>query len=149
MKTSAGFTLIELMIVVAIIAIIAAIAMPNLLRSRLQSNEASAIQDLRSILGAEYQLNSAKGIFGDFTVLTDNTQAGLYFMDSTWVDGAKKHGYTYTMASADNDDFLCYADPISPGKSGVRYFRVDASGVIRYSTVGRPTVTDTPLSDAR
>jgi len=142
MKKTAGFTLIELMIVVAIIAIIAAIAIPNLLRSRMQSNESSAIGNLRTINGSEVAFHSANNQYA--ITFDDLTTATPPFLDGNWA--AAKSGYNFTLAGAVTN-FTANADPTVVGTTGNRYFFVDASGVIRYSTAGAADVSSTPLGE--
>ena len=85
-KKETGFTLIELMIVIAIIAIIAAIAIPNLLSARLNSNETAAIATLRNIISAQSQFqstaradenNNGVGEYGTFGELSGEKPEGL------------------------------------------------------------------------
>jgi len=141
-----GFTLVELMIVVAVIAVLSAIALPNLLRSRVSANEASAIENLRTISEAQVDHATAKGQYGDFGELTSSASPGAPFLQQRWEEGIEKGGYVYTLPVVGEDSYVCYADPAVPGKSGVRYFRVDATGVIRCSSSGQPTESDPAIA---
>ncbi|MBP8131174.1 MAG: prepilin-type N-terminal cleavage/methylation domain-containing protein [Candidatus Hydrogenedentes bacterium] len=134
MKKNLGFTLIELMIVVAIIAIIAAIAIPNLLRSRMQSNESAAIGNLRTIVGAETAFQSAN--FQYAVTFDQMTTATPPYLDGDW--SLPKSGYTYVLAG-DVDNFTANANATSYGVTGGRGFYTDASGVIRFEVGGDAT----------
>ena len=139
MKRNQGFTLIELMIVVAIIAIIAAIAIPSLLNARKAGNEASAISSLRtmSTVNEQYRtrFQSYGGSLGDL-----NTEG---YIDSVLSSGTKS-GYDFLYTGATNT-WSCTADPDTPGTTGDRYFFVDESGVIRFSSTGTAGVGSSPI----
>ena len=144
MKKAHGFTLIELMIVVAIIAIIAAIAIPNLLRSRMSANEAGAAGATRTISTAEAGYQSAclttndNGI-GQYATLNELAApiSGEPFIDEVLGDGTK-HGYTFIATPGDVSDapeYTATAVPVSE-KTGVKTYFVDESGVIRFKGDG-------------
>ena len=142
MRKTHGFTLIELMIVVAIIAIIAAIAIPNLMRSKLQSNEAAAISNLNAIAAAQVTYNGANDAYtGSFDDLTGATPP---FLDGDW--SGVKQGYTFVMAGG-GDDFQCNAEPSAYGKTGNRSFFVDSTAKIRWADPGPASAASTPIGE--
>lgn len=125
MHKKSGFTLIELMIVVAIIAIIAAIAIPNLLRSRMQSNETAAIGNCKTIGTAQNSYRASHDTYGTFADLTAGDPP---FLDATWTEGVEKQGYTYSMTDNTANTWEVTATPVEGG--GERTFTADESGTI-------------------
>ncbi len=147
-----GFSLIELLIVVAIILIIAAIAIPNLLRSRMAANESSAVGSLRTINTANATFLSVYGhsfapklvALGGPTVAAPTcTGAGANLIDNVLggADPSTKSGYTfaYTGTLPDTGDTVCNsvtqyavtATPLRYNGTGTRSFFTDQTGVIR------------------
>ncbi|MGD0965335.1 MAG: prepilin-type N-terminal cleavage/methylation domain-containing protein [Candidatus Acidiferrales bacterium] len=153
MKTSEqGFSLIELLIVVAIILVIAAIAIPNLLRSRMAANEASAVSSIRAINTAEVTYAQAWGIgyavalanLGGTTSCTASSTTAC-LVDPILSAGTKS-GYLF--AAAGNSPvggilqgFEINGTPVSVGLTGTRAFCSDQSGVIRFNTTGTAITT--------
>jgi len=153
-----GFSLIELLIVVAIILIIAAIAIPNLLRSKEAANEASCVGSLRTLNTASITYSVTYGGYpASLTKLapvaagTAATSTSADLIDSVLATGTKS-GYSFAWSAGttdNNGNYLNYsiaAQPTSPGTTGRRYFYTDQTGVIRASTAGVATVASTPLS---
>jgi len=140
-----GFSLIELLIVVAIILIIAAIAIPNLLRSRIAANEASAVGSLRTLNTAEITYNTtypATGFACSLGVLAppsgsaSPTSSAAGLIDSNLSSGTKS-GYSFGISSCSGTPANTYstgAQPLTAGTTGQRYFCSDSSGVIKYDT---------------
>jgi len=155
-KAQKGFSLIELLIVVAIILIIAAIAIPNLLRSRMAANEASAVGSMRTINTAGVSYSTTYGI-GFPAALTNlgpaatATSTSADLVDSVLAAGVKSGTASpYTAGAADAagniNTYTLTADPTAVGTTGQRYFFTDQSGVIRANPTGAADANSTPLS---
>ena len=158
MRRAKGFSLIELLIVVAIILIIGAIAIPSFLRSRMAANESTAAGSIRTVNSAQVSYNMAYPTVGYASSLSalggdcssspaSSTAACL--IDSV-LAGGQKSGYSFTMSNVTGTPATSYnviAGPSWPEYSGVRYFCSDEPGVIRFSMTAITTCdnTITPL----
>jgi len=145
-----GFSLIELLIVVAIILIIAAIAIPNLLRSKMAANEASAVGSLRTLNTSSVAFSTTYGNYptklSDLGPSTSPSSTAADLIDSALVTGTKS-GYTFTfMAASPYQQYSIQASPTTAGVTGQRYFYTDQSGVIRYNLSAVSTSADSPIS---
>ena len=156
-RSNAGFSLIELLVVVAVILIIAAIAIPNYMKSKMRANEASAVQNLRNVATAELVYSTTYGVDFSSTLLQlsgdginpSQNNAGL--IDEILASGIKS-GYvvTYTPVTFDPkgnpSTYSVTADPQVPGTTGSRHYYTDQSCVIRWNDNVQAGPTDPPIN---
>jgi type IV pilus assembly protein PilA len=155
-RDSQGFSLLELLIVVTIILIITAIAIPHLYKSRLAANEASAVASLRSINTCEATYNTTynQGYTSTLAQLgpsasgePSSSNAGL--IDAVLASGTKS-GYTFTYTAGAAMDgstpsFQVNANPVSAGNTGWNYYFSDNSNVIRQNNAQPASASDSPV----
>ena len=157
MQKDRGFSLIELLIVVAIILIIAAIAIPNLLRARIAANESSAVSAVRTINTAEVTYSTSFPTTGYADLLTNLGGAApctpaiaTACLLDTVLSGGAKSGYSFAAVGANkvngvNTTYTAGAAPITFNQSGVRNFCSNEDGVLRFAagSAGAALATDT------
>ncbi len=125
MNRKGGFTLVELMIVLAIIAIIAAFAIPNLMKSRMSANEAGAIGTLRTIVTAQATYMNRYNAYGSLYSLH---KAAL--IESPILKG-QKQGYYIGQINTNSNFAYCYAAiPMDDGRSGTKEYITTQAGTV-------------------
>jgi type IV pilus assembly protein PilA len=145
MRTAKGFSLIELLIVVAIILIIAAIAAPSFLHARMAANESAAAGEIRTLNTAQVSYNSTYPTVGFASVLsylagttcagTAPTSATACLIDSA-LGGGTKSGYVFALSGVSGTPAGTYqfiASPVGVNQTGVTYFCSFSDAVVRSS----------------
>jgi len=124
-KDRKGFTLVELMIVLAIIAIVAAFAIPNLMKSRMSANETSAVGTLRALMSAEATYMNRYNVYGTLTQLRAE---GM--IDNSVATG-KKSGYFIGAIDTGSSYAYCFGCvPVDDGRSGAKEYVTNQTGTI-------------------
>ncbi len=138
-------------LIVIPVGIIAAIAIPNMLRARMAANESAAIGDLRMLISAEATYQSVTGSYGTLQCLSqpaecDPKAGSMSMLDPSMASPLPRHGYELRFipgppASSGNgglESYAAVAVPVKLGNTGTRAFCADSTGMIRFTRLGVP-----------
>ena len=145
-----GFTLVEMMVVVALVVVIASIAVSVSLRARVQSNETATVGNLRTLSSSCESFRSTQSPPSYPGSLAALAQSNPPYLDSAWTTSSERQGYTYNYSvSGDGETFSTVATPRNQNASGINAYCVDQTGVIRRYVPGGGTAgTETGCNSA-
>lgn len=132
-----GFTLLELVVVISLIAVLVALALPPTLRARVQSNESAAMGNLRTVSSSAESFRTTTDPPAYPASFNAMITSNPPYLDVTWGNNQRQgYNYTYT-ASADGATYAVAATPQIANVSGINSYCVDQSGVIRRYAPGQ------------
>jgi prepilin-type N-terminal cleavage/methylation domain-containing protein len=132
-RPGGGFTLLELLIVVVLIAIVMAVAIPLLRRGQAAANEAAVIKAMRTLHSAQIQYRLVYSAYG---TLADLGPKGKSFIDSALASGTRS-SYRFTVLVDSDSAWHAVASPVGYGADGLRTYYIDESGSLRGSDIGK------------
>jgi prepilin-type N-terminal cleavage/methylation domain-containing protein len=145
MRWQKGFSLIELLIVVAIIGVISSIAIPSYVSSRRAARESAAISTVRTLISAEGAFLSSVGGYSRYAPLSELTSQNL--IETTFMNnGGIKEQYLFQITQPDPTNYNITAAPQTADAAVMRFFYADESGVIRQNTGAAATATSPSVS---
>jgi prepilin-type N-terminal cleavage/methylation domain-containing protein len=137
-----GFSLVELVFVIAIIGILSTLAVPFIHQARLTAQEKTAVANIRTLFEAQNLYHIRNGKYGTLPELVAES-----FVPESY-EGSGFLGYSFSVVSAGNYHLAIVAVPTEFGISGRKGFFVDETGLIRYSTDGSPPSASSPPLDS-
>jgi len=136
-----GFTLVEIMVVIAVVIILITLALPNILRSRIVANEGAALANMKVVNDACQAYHVNNQAYPDSLLSLAEPISNPPYIDSTLASG-NKQGYQFTYVKVDADHFTLNADSTHTGLLKGRSFYSDESQVVRFNSSGRAGLQD-------